>query len=139
MIPEKRQYEWVRAYKNLVQFKDLVGDKLHIIKYEDLVTKHNTIIQICRFIGIDCINGIGSTLHNKSLFKWRKDKIFGFQLDKRVAAFATQFYKLDEMQNKKSKLWVVCRNMHTYTNRLLRYKAKIIALVRYLKQGKSRT
>ena len=34
--PEQAQYEWLRAYRNLQRFRNLVGDRLLVVRYEDL-------------------------------------------------------------------------------------------------------
>jgi len=37
LIPEKRQFEWLRAYQNLVKFKEIAGGRPRVFRYENFI------------------------------------------------------------------------------------------------------
>lgn len=124
-IPERAQYEWLRACANLLRFKDVAGDDLYIARYEDLVTDVKCIQSICSFIGIEWSAEIGSTLHQSSLKKWKKDHIYGFQLAPEVMTFALRFYKKEELQNEAALCWPFARKVTENRYRIVCFKRHI--------------
>ncbi|MEL6822922.1 MAG: sulfotransferase [Calditrichota bacterium] len=109
-IPEKSQYEWLRAHRNMLEFQQEVGEQLLIIRYEDLTAGPEVIQQLCNFIGIEWNKDIGSSLHRKSVQKWRNDRNFGFQPSKEVVEMAVKLgYKIEEVTVPKSPIWPVLR------------------------------
>jgi hypothetical protein len=134
-VPEKQQFEWLRAYTHLLKFKELVGERLKIITYEDLVSRAGVLRDICSFFHMSGDYGIGKDLHPRSLHKWKEDPGFGFQLDKEVHTFASQFYSDEDLTNKKNRIWTFYRYIHTLSYWLIRCKVKIIAGIRSLLGG----
>ena len=87
--PENRQFGWVNGNRNILKMAELLGDKFKLVKYEDLVgNARDRFRDICSFIGVDFQEQIGASVHAESLFKWRDDQSFDFQLDESVAKFA---------------------------------------------------
>ncbi len=101
--PVKAQYDWLRAYNNLNLFKRRAGDRLMIIRYEDLVTDRTTFHDVCHFVGIRENLAYGCRLHGGSLQRWRQDKLFRIKLDERVKDMAIKYgYTEEQMQLHKS-------------------------------------
>lgn len=111
-FPEKNQYQWKNAYKNLIKFRDLVGDKLVTIRYEDMVTDISSLEKIFAFIG-DTYNHDNVFLHTSSIGKWKKDKFYGFNLAQDVMLLAEKYgYKKNDLQNNnKSFVWPIYRQI----------------------------
>lgn len=120
-IPEKNQYEWLTAYSNLLKFRDVVKDRLLIVRYEDMVHNSSCLEKICKFIGASGNNDIERYLHNKSIRKWSKDKYYGFQLSGEVMSLAGKFgYHEIEMSNESTLFWpfnrFILRNIYRTLN-----------------------
>ena len=110
-IPEQNQYEWFTAYRNLLRFKDLVKDKLVIIRYEDMVNDTSCLKEVFEFIGLT-ENYTNGYLHSNSIEKWNKDKLFGFKLSEEVKNLAEKFgYSRKEMDNDSSIFWPIYRHV----------------------------
>lgn len=76
--PDRRQHEWARAYGNLVTLRDRLGDRLLIVRYEDLVQSRSTYDQVmvhCGFVDHDPPRGV----RDDSLQTWRQDRCFSFR------------------------------------------------------------
>ena len=88
--PQPRQFGWVYANRNILRMAKLLGvEQFKLVRYEDLVkSPAKGFRDICDFIGIEYQNQIGASVNTHSLFKWRDDQAFDFQLDKSVATFA---------------------------------------------------
>ena len=105
-IPEKNQYEWFAEYSNLLKIKDLVGDKLVIVKYEEMVKRSSCLKKVFDFIGVTETDGFEGYLHSKSLEKWKQDKLYGFKLSEEVTALAKKYgYTSDELSNESNIFW----------------------------------
>lgn len=119
--PEKNQFEWLRAYKNLLKFKKIVGGKLKTITYEKLISDRSIIRDICEFIGIEADEKIGNGFHSNSIQKWRAERFYGFQLSNDVKSLANLFgYKDYDLNNKASKWWPVHRPISSNYNKIKR-------------------
>lgn len=111
-VPEEQQYEWLRAYQNLLQFRSLVNDRLRIVKYEELVTDRRIIKRLCALAGIQWMPNIGRGLRASSVQKWRDDKMFGFRPSEEVINFAQDLgYPYLEMSSSKKVGWPVYREI----------------------------
>jgi len=90
-FPEISQFDWLRAYKNMVTFKEQHPDRFLLIRYEDLVKNKMVIKRVSNFVGFGENEKIVRNLHAKSIGKWKKDRFFGFSLSPEVSKFANQF------------------------------------------------
>lgn len=105
-IPEKYEKEWLTAYENLLKFKKKIGEKLQIIKYEDIVRNHSYLREIFEFIGSSNRHVHENYLHGQSIQKWKNDKSFGFKLSKEVIQLAEKFgYNRSAMVNEGNSFW----------------------------------
>ncbi|MCC7257269.1 MAG: sulfotransferase [Gammaproteobacteria bacterium] len=115
-LPERAQHDWRRAYTNLRELAGRVGDRLYVVRYEDLVTDPAVMAGICRFLGIEPVVG-ASSLHRVSLGKWRSDATYGFVLDPAVAELARSFgYAAEDLQGRPRLVWPVARRVQAITN-----------------------
>lgn len=128
-IPELAQYEWLRAYKNLLKFKSIVGEKLLLIKYEELVkNSEKTLITIYDFLGLDFRFTKKLNLHNRSLLKWKNDTNFGFNLDTQVLDLAHKLGYDDELliNNKKNYLkWTLIKILYHFKFKEIIFKKTV--------------
>ena len=98
--PEKKQYEWLTEYENLLKSKNLFDDKLVIVRYEDITKDINSLKKIIEFADINPDGLDQHYIHNKSLSKWKTDKFYSFNLSNEVILLAEKFgYQPDEMNN----------------------------------------
>lgn len=108
--PEKVQFQWEEAYKNLLSLKRRLGDKVVIVRYEDIVVSSRALTPVFEFCGVPVPTREQRRLHSRSLAKWKTDKHFGFVLEPRVSALATQYgYEPQDLENEPSFLWPLRR------------------------------
>lgn len=100
-IPAKIEKQWIIAYKNLLKLKDILGNKLVVVRYEDL-SKSNTPLQpIFEFCGVDPAKAREGYFHARSLHKWKDDRLFGFSLSDEAVNLAQQLgYNESELTGK---------------------------------------
>jgi hypothetical protein len=120
-LPERSQYEWATAYKNLLRLKGILGDRLVMIHYEDMVTDHYCLRQLHEFIGVPS-NERGCTfLHSRSLGKWKRDKYYGFQMSEEILTLAENYgYARAEMANSRSVMWPFQQYVSRFVYTMLR-------------------
>lgn len=100
--PRERQFGWLKTHKNLLAFQNVLSDGVFFhLKYEDVVAQPAaTFQQVCEFIGVSTIPGLGQDIHAQSLEKWKQDPRFTLQLDPAVKQIATAFgYREKELVN----------------------------------------
>lgn len=108
--PELAQYEWLTAYRNLLEFEKLVKGKIMIIRYEDLVQNPSVLWPVFNFVNAQKSDINGQYLHRKAIAKWRMDRVFGFVLASEVKQLARQFgYSVDELTNQSNPFWPTYR------------------------------
>ncbi|MFV2057708.1 MAG: sulfotransferase [Thiohalomonadales bacterium] len=113
-MPEKYQYEWLQAYKNLLEFKKVAKAPVAIIRYEDMVSDAQTLKSIYDFIGDPSSLGEDKYLHRRSISKWKTDGRYGFQLSDDIMELAIKFgYSVNEMTNTEKSIWPI----HKYASR----------------------
>jgi hypothetical protein len=120
-FPERTQYEWATAYKNLLRLKSILGNKLMIIRYEDMVIDRSCLKQLHDFIGVPK-NDRGCTyLHSRSLGKWKRDKYYGFQMAEEILTLAEKYgYARAEMANSRCVIWTFQRYVSRFVYTMLR-------------------
>jgi len=100
--PWERQYSWFEAYRNLLLFRELLGEGMFLVsRYEDLVSDPaSEFKKICDFAGISFDGASATAAHKKSLQKWQQDREFQLVLDDSVARLARYFgYSDDDLFN----------------------------------------
>ncbi|MGH8176623.1 MAG: sulfotransferase family protein [Steroidobacter sp.] len=111
-LPEKVQDEWVIAYRNLQKFKVQMGERVTLVRYEDLVQCVDAMEPILRFCGAEQTRQIGGDLHQRSVARWRKDSRFGFGLSSDAFQLARDYgYSVDELPERRAstKTWPLLR------------------------------
>ena len=104
--PEKRQFAWLKSYKNLLAFKNLINDNNYLeLKYEDLVDYPKKYISmICKLIDIEYEDKMIKYIHGDSKLKWKNDKNYYLKLDEAVIQLANFYgYKNEDLIKFKSK------------------------------------
>ena len=108
--PEELQNQWITSYQNLLKLKKLVGDKLVIIRYEDMVSSIETLQPVFDFCNarIDSVNK--TYLHQKSISKWKNDSKFGFRLSDTIISFSQKYgYSKESITNESTRIWPLYR------------------------------
>ena len=108
--PEATEKGWIIAYKNLRRLQAQLPSKVHIVRYEDLVSDQNTIADILRFVQTEGDFNFG--LHQQSVQKWRQDRRFGFRLSNDAIELAKSFgYSEETMVNQSTLDWPLRRRL----------------------------
>jgi Sulfotransferase family len=113
--PERVQEEWIIAYRNLQQFHARMGERVTVMRYEDMVRSVDVMAPIFRFCGLDPAAQKGGDLHQGSIAKWRHDQRFGFGLSSEALGLARELgYGADELpaRRRSSKSWPVLRETY---------------------------
>lgn len=128
--PEILQYEWLVAYENLRKLKERLGDRVVIIRYEDLVTSLEPLAPVFDFCEAKT-NENSQTLRAGSLLKWRGDRTFGFTLAPEVYELAQSYGYTDaELTHGSLLLWPLYRNAVRSTYLSLRWAKQLYFKVR---------
>jgi len=122
IFPEVKQYEWKKEYENLLKARELFGENLTFLRYEDMVSEVESLRTIFQFIEAeDHLDTLGEKyLHRKSISKWKQDKLFSFEMAPDVKEVAMRFGYEEELftNPQKHALWAPYKQ----TTRI-RYKA----------------
>ena len=110
--PESVQSQWLTAYRNLQRFQQLVGPKLVMVRYEDLIRSVAFLKPVLDFCEVKIADADMDYFHPNSLLKWQSDERFGFVLSDEVFALAKQYgYQDEELYNPKKPLWIFYREL----------------------------
>jgi hypothetical protein len=123
--PSLRQYEWLRAYENLDNFRQIARDDMIIVRYEDLMTNVRCYMRILDFVGVGPEIQVEPEFHTASIGKWKEDATFGFSLDDRVTEFSQRFYKRERITNPNtSSTWKTRERIYSPMFRLVVIRVK---------------
>jgi Sulfotransferase family len=104
--PTAYQHHWRLAYENLRRFEREIGDRLLVLRYEDLAAHGDATRRLIEFLGGRPTPDAERFMHGQSLQLWRKDRWFGFQLDPQVERLAHSFgYSRHDLLNPPYPLW----------------------------------
>ncbi len=111
-VPEQRQHEWVRAYANLLRFRDLAGERLRIVRYEEVIASEEVLASLFTHCGLEPPLASGDRLHGEAVQRWRGDTLFGFQPSVEVVELAQAFgYDPDALCPQRTPLWPLSRTV----------------------------
>ena len=111
-LPEKVQEQWITAYQNLLRLKDIIGNQLVIVRYEDMVSSYQCLEPVFKFCDVAAENADPAYLHLNSSQKWRRDPLFGFSLSGEAVELAEKYgYKQSELINETSSFSPVVRGL----------------------------
>lgn len=109
--PEALQYEWLKAYSNLRLLAEQVGDRLVIVRYEDLATSLAPLDPVFKFCGTPPAPD-ARCLNRKSLLKWQEDPYFAFLLAPEVIELAQDYgYTTAQLTNSPWRFWPQYRDL----------------------------
>lgn len=116
-MPEENERDWLIAYTNLLRLRERLGERLVILRYEDMVRDVTLLDPLYRFL--ERPNPRSSYLHRDALGKWRSDARFGFRLSQRALALAEQYgYQRAELVGDvRAPLWPVYRRAAKFAAR----------------------
>jgi hypothetical protein len=88
--PRRRQYAWLQTNQHIIRCgAALELGQFHFLRYEELVLEPGVVFEsVCRFIGLEPLQSMGSTVSDRFKNKWRQDPEFTFELAQDVAQFA---------------------------------------------------
>ncbi len=109
--PEQAQYEWLIAYRNLLKFRDMVGERLIILRYEEMIRSPQSLHPVCDALTIKrkCISE--GYWYQPSQARWKTHPLYGFVLAEDVLRFAQNYgYTRDELIHSSNPLWPYYRD-----------------------------
>ena len=110
--PEVQQQVWLTAYQNLLDLRAQVGDRVSIIRYEDLIADPNVLKPVFDFLEVPPSSLERRSLHKLSLERWKKDKHYGFAPSAELLALAERYgYSKSSLTNHTYPLWSVQRRI----------------------------
>jgi len=129
--PERLEGQWVTAYSNLFSLEQYLGDKLVIVRYEDLVDTACTLKPVGDFLGGSFLKESEGFFHGKSISKWRNDRYYGFSLSDETAVLAKKYgYSTSDLQNSSSMMWPIYREIGLIKDSITRKPVKFIRLTK---------
>jgi hypothetical protein len=100
--PEPNQHEWLRAARNLQRVAGVMGPRLAVLRYEDVIRDPARLDFLHAFAGVPRSPESRRFLHADSIQKWRRDRDFRFELAAPVHAFARELgYSPEELDAKR--------------------------------------
>lgn len=110
--PTAVEKQWMIAYQNLLRLKEILGDQLVIVRYEDMVSSPETLAPVFQFCEVTANETNKSYFHRKSIQKWKQDRLFGFTLSDEATALAETYgYPKDELCNETHAFWPIVQNV----------------------------
>jgi len=108
--PEEVQNQWLIAYKNLLKLKEIIGDKIVFVRYEDLAKSPVCLEPVFNFCGKAIDASSKNYFHRKSIQKWKTSALYSFSLSPEVAELAGQYgYQNEELDNETHLFWPLVR------------------------------
>jgi hypothetical protein len=121
-IPEKRQFEWLRAYRNLEWTASRTGPDLLRVRFEDLIGDPAFLVKIFKFCGVADRGGF-EQFSQHPVQRWKNDRWWGFTLAPVVKGLASRYYAPEDLVPvHPARRWFLMRTMKIPGYRLLRGK-----------------
>lgn len=130
LVPEEKQHEWLRAYRNLIDFRARVGDRMATVRYEDLVQDPRVMEELCRFVGVPWEPAMVDRLHAGSLGRWRSDPGYGYAPDPALTELARRFGYAEADRHEPVWWWPLSRRVRSRAYRMRRVVGKMRARAR---------
>ncbi len=122
VYPHKKDCEWRQEYSNLLKARELFGDRLHVLRYEDFVQSSESPASLASFLGLPELPG-SNLVHSKSMGMWKKDDFFSYRLSAETMELAMQYgYTKEQLQKpaKNRALWPVLKHGIALRDRISR-------------------
>jgi Sulfotransferase family len=130
--PERLQQQWQVAYENLQALKERCGERLVVLRYEDIVRSEAALDPIFRFCGAQAEEVVPTSFHAGSLAKWKRDRRFGFVPDESLVALARRYgYEEDELRNQGWVGWPALREFACMTHAAKSFAKRVVAQRRW--------
>lgn len=108
--PESVEQQWMAAYRNLLDLKEKAGDRLVIVRYEDMTASLQHLQPVLDFCGHSAADLRPDFFHRRSVSRWKDDPLFGFVPSEELVDLAGQYdYAPDQLRNRSRLLWPVVR------------------------------
>jgi len=105
-FPEYAQFEWELAYRNLEGLRARLGERLVVVRYEDIVQDLASLAPVIEFVGAGQDELPTDFLHARSVNKRRDDPRYGFQLALSVRELASTFgYDEVDLEHREVQGW----------------------------------
>jgi hypothetical protein len=126
-LPETVEEQWLVTYQNLRRLKDILGNQVVIVRYEDIVSSLEYLEPVFNFCEVTASDADETYLHKKSLQKWRYDMPFEFSLSNETIELAEEYgYQRDEVIHL---LWPVVRKLLRAAYAVLRPITKFARII----------
>lgn len=136
-LPERVQEEWIIAYRNLLRLNAELGERVTLVRYEDMVQRLEVMAPVFAFCGVDPPQLPQRALHQNSVAKWRTDRKFGFALSSEAVDLAQVLgYTPDQLPARRThtRSWPVIRDTlraaHVATRPIRRARSSMIRWAR---------
>ena len=107
--PTRRvESQWITAYRNLLRLKKIVGDRLVVIRYEDLISSLRPLAPVFDFCGADPDSSADQYLHARSVSRAQTDPRFHFAPSNETIKLAQEYgYAESEIVNQTHSFWPI--------------------------------
>jgi len=123
--PGTLQNRWFVSYQNLLKLKDILNEKLIIVRYEDLVSSTICLAPVYHFCEIKNVMYDADYFHNKSIQKWRSDPYFNLKLSNDIIKLAEKYgYNQSELEIRRKLLISI----------ILKSKLRLVRILKILKK-----
>jgi len=97
--PDANQHEWLRAARNLERLAGVLGPRLVVLRYEDVIRDPARLAFVHAFAGVPASPESRRFLHGDSIQKWRRDPDFRLAPAAEVRRLALAFgYRPQELE-----------------------------------------
>jgi len=108
--PEKVERQWLVAYRNLLRLKEVAGERLVIVRYEEMISSLDHLKPVLDFCGCSADALDPTYLHRKSVSQWKSDALFGFAPSQEVIDLARSYgYRPEQLRHERTLFWPVIR------------------------------
>jgi len=119
--PEEVEKQWLIAYQNLLKLKEIIGEQIVLVRYEDIVSSPVCLEPVFNFCEKTVDERNKNYFHQESIQKWKTNALYGFSLSPQVIELASQYgYQQEELANETHLLWPLVKEVSRAT-----YKATV--------------
>lgn len=107
--PWRLEKQWLQAYRNLQGLKQKLGDRMTIVRYEDLADSDSAASDVVSFCA-PCIptSAPVEPFHQRSVRKWDRDGWYGYRLTEETRSVAKEYgYAIGDLENTGFPLWQI--------------------------------
>lgn len=107
--PTRRvEAQWITAYQNLLRLKKIMGDRLVVVRYEDLISSLHPLTPVFDFCGVHADSSADEYLHARSVSRAQADTRFHFAPSNETIELAQEYgYSESETVNETHPFWPI--------------------------------